>query len=126
MGDMFFWLDLRQYKNDYIQSKNIPVLKLPPFFLRRIGDEKQRQFQNRSYIVLALENKANLRKGFHKGRGQKHQKAGWNERKGNRSEKRYIPSKGIIKEKKLLLKETHCIIFLDISKRTNMKEALTR
>ena len=45
-------LELRQYKNDYIQSKKIPVLKLPLFFLRRIGDEKERQFQNWNFFRL--------------------------------------------------------------------------
>ena len=39
----FFWswtqcleLELRQYKNDSIHSKRIPVLKFPLFFLRRV------------------------------------------------------------------------------------------
>ena len=56
-----FVLELRQYKNDSIQSKKILVLKFPLFF-HCVGDEKARQFQNkkvltelnRSYIVLAL------------------------------------------------------------------------
>ena len=39
-------LELRQYKNDSIQSIKNPVLKLPHFFLHRLGDEKARQFQN--------------------------------------------------------------------------------
>ena len=59
-------LELRQYKNDSIQSKNIPVLKLTRFFTCCLGDEKARQFQNwnffltewsHSYIALALEKK---------------------------------------------------------------------
>ena len=32
--------------NDSIQSKIIPVLKLPHFFSRRVGHEKERQSQN--------------------------------------------------------------------------------
>ena len=56
------FLEQRQYKNNSIQSKKIPVLILPRFFPRRVGDEKERQFQNwtfftewsRSYIFLAL------------------------------------------------------------------------
>ena len=35
-------LELRQYKNDSIPSKIIPILKLPRFFPRRIADEKER------------------------------------------------------------------------------------
>ena len=35
-------LELRQYKNGSIQSKKIRVLKLPLFFPRRTGDEKER------------------------------------------------------------------------------------
>ena len=38
-----FPLEQRQYKNDSIQSKLIPILKLPRFFS---GDEKARQFQS--------------------------------------------------------------------------------
>ena len=34
-------LELRQNKNDPIQSKEIPVLKLPRFLPRRIGDGKE-------------------------------------------------------------------------------------
>ena len=45
-------LELRQCNNDSIQSKNIPVLKLARFFPRRIGDEKERQFQNWNYFWL--------------------------------------------------------------------------
>ena len=41
----FLWLELNEYKNDSIQSKTNPVLKLPRFFPCRIGDEKERQFQ---------------------------------------------------------------------------------
>ena len=54
--------EMKFYKNDSIQSKKFLVLKLPRFFPRRIGDEKEWQFQNqnfstewsRSYIALAL------------------------------------------------------------------------
>ena len=37
-------LKLRQNKNDYIQSKTIPILKLPRFFPYLIVGEKARQF----------------------------------------------------------------------------------
>ena len=37
-------LELRQYNNDSIQSNKIPILNLPRFFPRRVGDEKERQF----------------------------------------------------------------------------------
>ena len=37
-------LELKHYKKDSIQSKKIPVLKLPRFFPRRKGDEKEQQF----------------------------------------------------------------------------------
>ena len=44
---------LRLYKNDSIQSKNIPALKLPRFFTRRMGDENLFSTEWRfSYIVL--------------------------------------------------------------------------
>ena len=43
-------LEQRQYKNDSIQSKLIPILKLPPFSPRRIGGKKARQFQNWNYF----------------------------------------------------------------------------
>ena len=39
-------LELRQYKNDSIQSKIIPTLKLPRFFTPYTGREEARQFQN--------------------------------------------------------------------------------
>ena len=40
-------------KNDSIQSKNIPALKLPRFFTRRMGDENFFSTEWRfSYIVL--------------------------------------------------------------------------
>ena len=61
-------LEQRLKKNDSIQSKMIPILKLPRFFPRRIGGEKARQFQtwnffwnelSRSHIVLALVNLTN-------------------------------------------------------------------
>ena len=57
------YIEPRQYKNDSIQSKIIPRLKLPLFCPDRKGGEKARQFQSlelfltewsRSYIVLAL------------------------------------------------------------------------
>ena len=38
-------LELRQYKNNFIQSKKIAVLKLPRFFTCHIGDQKERQLQ---------------------------------------------------------------------------------
>ena len=38
-------LELRQYKNNSIQSKNIPILKLPLFFITYTAREKARQFQ---------------------------------------------------------------------------------
>ena len=41
-----FVLELRQYKNDSIQSKIIPTLKLPRFFHHLDGEGKERQFQN--------------------------------------------------------------------------------
>ena len=37
-------LEQRQYKNDSIQSKIIPILKLARFFPHCIGGEKERQF----------------------------------------------------------------------------------
>ena len=45
-------LELRQYKNGSVQSKKNPVLKLPLFFPRRIGNEKERQFQNWNFVRL--------------------------------------------------------------------------
>ena len=39
-------LEQRQNKNDSIQSKIIPILKLPRFSPHRIGGEKARQFQS--------------------------------------------------------------------------------
>ena len=45
--DIFIWtLKHSQYKNDATQLKNFYCLKLPPFFLHRVGDGKRRQFQN--------------------------------------------------------------------------------
>ena len=38
-------LEQRQNKNDSIQSKIIPMLKLPRFILHRTGGEKARQFK---------------------------------------------------------------------------------
>ena len=43
-------LELRQYKNDSIQSKIIPTLKLPLFFTTYKVREKTRQFQNWNYF----------------------------------------------------------------------------
>ena len=53
------YLELRQYKSDYIYFKYIPVLKLPRLFPRRAGDEKERHFQNWNFfqqngVVLLL------------------------------------------------------------------------
>ena len=45
-------LELRQHKNDTIQSKEIPILKLARFFPRSMGDEKERQFQNQNFFRL--------------------------------------------------------------------------
>ena len=45
-------LEQRQNKNDSIQSKIIPISKLPPFFPHCIGWEKGRQFQSWSYFWL--------------------------------------------------------------------------
>ena len=64
--DVFYkWqiLEPRQYKDNSIQSKNIPIMKLPLFCITYTAKEKARQFQNwifftewsRSWIVLALE-----------------------------------------------------------------------
>ena len=39
-------LEPRQYKNDSIQSKIIPILKLARFFPHCLGGEKERQFQS--------------------------------------------------------------------------------
>ena len=39
-------LEPRQYKNDSIQSKIIPTLKLPRFFTTYTVRGKERQFQN--------------------------------------------------------------------------------
>ena len=52
-------LELRQYKNNSIQSKKIPVLKLPLFFISYTAKKKARQFQNWNYfgpngVVLIL------------------------------------------------------------------------
>ena len=56
-------LELRQYKNDSIQSKNIPILKLPLFFISYTNEGKiagisKLEFfwteSSSSYIVLAL------------------------------------------------------------------------
>ena len=43
-------LELRQYKNNSIQSKRIPILKLPGNVPHRIGGEKARQFQSWHYF----------------------------------------------------------------------------
>ena len=39
-------LELRQYKSDSIQSKKIPILKLPLFLITYTAREKARQFRN--------------------------------------------------------------------------------
>ena len=41
-----------QYKIDTTQLKNFLGLKFPPFFLRRAGDRKRRQFQNEEVFQL--------------------------------------------------------------------------
>ena len=41
-----------QYKNDATQLKNFLGLKLPPVFLRRVGDGERRQFQNQEVFQL--------------------------------------------------------------------------
>ena len=41
-----------QYKNDATQLKNFLRLKLPPFFLHRVGDVKRRQIQNQEVFQL--------------------------------------------------------------------------
>ena len=43
---VIFTLEPRQYKNDHIQSKIIPILKLPQFFTIYTVRRKARQFQN--------------------------------------------------------------------------------
>ena len=43
-------VEQRQYKNDSIQSKIIPTLKLPLFFTTKTVREKARQFQNWNYF----------------------------------------------------------------------------
>ena len=43
-------LELRQYKNISIRSKNISTLKLPLFFITYGAREKVRQFQNWNFI----------------------------------------------------------------------------
>ena len=60
---IFRSLELRQYKNGFVSVKRMIVLKLPPFFPCRVGEEKRAaiskqtcfsQKRVRSYIVLAL------------------------------------------------------------------------
>ena len=46
------FIELRQYKNDSIQSKIIQTLKLPLFFTTYTVREKARQFQNWNYFWL--------------------------------------------------------------------------
>ena len=41
---IFELLEQRQYKNDSIQSKIIPILKLARFFTQCLGGEKERYF----------------------------------------------------------------------------------
>ena len=45
-----FLLEPRQYKNDSIQSKIIPILKLARFLSHCLGGEKERQFQSWNYF----------------------------------------------------------------------------
>ena len=47
-----FALEQKQNKNDSIQSKIIPTLKLPRFFTTYMVREKARQFQNWNYFWL--------------------------------------------------------------------------
>ena len=49
---LHFLLKHSQYKNDATQLENFLGLKLPPFFLHRVGDEKRRQFQNKEVFQL--------------------------------------------------------------------------
>ena len=44
------YLEPRQIKNNPIQSKIIPILKLALFFTLRTGGEKGRQFQSWNYF----------------------------------------------------------------------------
>ena len=50
MGSIGRVLEQRQNKNDSIQSKIIPILKLPRFFPHRLGGEKARQIQGWNYF----------------------------------------------------------------------------
>ena len=43
-------LEQRQYKNDSIQSKIVPILKLARFIPHCLGGEKERQFQSWNYF----------------------------------------------------------------------------
>ena len=52
MGFYLPLLEQRQYKNDSIQSKISPILKLARFFPHYIGGEKERQFQSWNYFRL--------------------------------------------------------------------------
>ena len=45
-------LELRQYKNNSIQSKIILILKLPLFFITYTAREKARQFKKWNIFVL--------------------------------------------------------------------------
>ena len=44
-------LELRQHKNDSIQSKKIPILKLPHFLSPTRRGKKERQFQNWNFFA---------------------------------------------------------------------------
>ena len=50
--DSHFKIEPRKYKNDSIQSKIIPTLKLPRFFTTYTVRWKERQFQNWNYFWL--------------------------------------------------------------------------
>ena len=53
------WLELRQFKNDSIQSKNFLGLKMPRFFVAYVASDKVRKFQKQkvfwwNWVVLIL------------------------------------------------------------------------
>ena len=52
LHDLKSILEQRQYKNDSIQSKIIPILKLARFSPHFIGGKKERQFQSWNYFRL--------------------------------------------------------------------------
>ena len=48
---IYLMLEPRKYKNDSIQSKIIPTMKLPRFLTTYMVREKARQFQNRNHFL---------------------------------------------------------------------------